>query len=334
MSSCQYKNAKENVNVHVRNSRVTIVSHPQFRMRREREPSRISYKMVTRISNRKRKESMKVYIQKYVPKSSKLKTMFCGYHRYHFLERYRSSKYMFFSKKCFIRLSLSLCIFRTRTLKHKNLPLFCMIAKGNFVCRKLRQLQIKTYHFSSRIISLSGDVESNPGPRNKYSKSVPFISLTNYICLLEFRLSQLGRTALDAEGGGDCFLGAVSHQLYGNPNNHFYVHSIGIQYLVNHPEQFLESNTGHSWQGYLERMSCQGTWADAIIIQAVANCLNLSIHIAELNPTFSPVTVVEAVNGTNALNIYIGHLAEFHCFHSRKRKNGDKRQQQTKNNCR
>jgi len=59
-------------------------------------------------------------------------------------------------------------------------------------------------------------------------------------------------------------------------------------------------------------MSCQWTWADAIIIQAVANCHNLSIHIAESNPTFSPVTVVEPVNVTNGLNIYIGHLNEFH----------------------
>ena len=93
--------------------------------------------------------------------------------------------------------------------------------------------------------------------------------------MLEFRLPQLGRTVLDVGGDGDCFFRAVTHQLYGNPNNHFYVHSVGIQYLVNHPEQYIESNNEHSWQGYLERMSCQGTWADAIIIQAVANCLNL-----------------------------------------------------------
>lgn len=52
------------------------------------------------------------------------------------------------------------------------------------------------------------------------------------------------------------------------------------------------------------------TWADAIIIQAVANCLNLLVHIAESNPTFSPVTVVGPLNITNALNIYIGHLDE------------------------
>jgi len=178
-----------------------------------------------------------------------------------------------------------------------------MIAESN-IFRKLRQLQMKTYHFLSRIISLSGDVESNPGPANEYCKSVPFIPPTNSVCLLKFRLSQLGRTALDVGGGGDCFFRAVSHQLYGNPNSHFYVRSVGIQYVVNHPEQFIESKTEHSWQGYLERMSCQGTWADAIIIQAVANCLNLSIHIAESNPTFSPVSVVEPVNVTNALNIY------------------------------
>ena len=101
---------------------------------------------------------------------------------------------------------------------------------------------------------------------------------------------------------------AVSHQLYGNPNNHFHVRSLGVQYLLHNPEQFIESNTDHSWQGYLNNMSCQGTWADAIIIQAVANCVNLSIHIAESNETFAPVTVVQPVIATRGCtNIYIGH---------------------------
>ena len=131
---------------------------------------------------KKAKMSVKLYIKKYVPKSSKLKAMLCGYYRYHFLERYtctcRSSKFMFFSKKCFIGQSLSLCIFRT---KHKKLPLFCVVAEGN-IFRKLRQLQMRTYHFASRVISLSGDVESNPGPGNEYCKSVPFISPTNPVC--------------------------------------------------------------------------------------------------------------------------------------------------------
>ena len=60
------------------------------------------------------------------------------------------------------------------------------------------------------------------------------------LSLSKFRLSQLSKTAVDAGGGGDCVFGAVSQQLYGNPKNDFYVHSDGIQYLVNHPEQFIE----------------------------------------------------------------------------------------------
>ena len=126
-----------------------------------------------------------------------------------------------------------------------------------------------------------------------------FYITTNSVSLLKFRLSQLSKTAVDAEGGGDCVFGAVSQQLYGNPKNHFYVNSDGIQYLVNHLEQFIE----YSWQGNLEKTLCQGTWADAIIIQAVANFLNLS-NIAESNPTFFPGTVVELVNVKNALKLY------------------------------
>ena len=58
----------------------------------------------------------------------------------------------------------------------------------------------------------------------------------------------------------------------------------------------------------LNNISCQGTWADAIIIS-----LNLSIHIAESNETFVPITVVQPVNMTRGCtNIYIGHVGEMH----------------------
>ena len=82
---------------------------------------------------------------------------------------------------------------------------------------------------------------------------------------------------------------------------------------VHNPKEFIESNIELSWQDDLQRMSNQGTWADAIIIQAVANCLNLSIHITESNPAFSPVTVVEPINVTpDSLRIYIGHVDKIH----------------------
>ena len=140
------------MNVH-RNSRVySSFSHPQFRMRCEREPSIISSKIVTRLSNGKRKKSMKLYIQKYVPKSSKLKTMLCEYHRRHFLEWCRSSKFMFLSKKCFIRQSLSFCIFRARTPKQKTCPCFAWLPKVTLSENwgssrwKLTIFQAESYH--------------------------------------------------------------------------------------------------------------------------------------------------------------------------------------------
>ena len=87
----------------------------------------------------------------------------------------------------------------------------------------------------------------------------------------------------------------------------------GVQYIVHNPDQFIESNIEHSWHDYLQRMSNQGTLADAIIIQAVANSLNLSIRITESNPALSPVSVVEPINvTTDSLRIYIGHVDEIH----------------------
>ena len=167
--------------------------------------------------------------------------------------------------------------------------------------------QVKTY-ISNRIISLSRDVETNPGPLDQSSNpEQPLHSVS----LLETTLSQLGRIPLDVGGGGDCFFRAVSHQLYGTPNNHYQVRSLGIHHLLHNPEKFIESNTGHSWQEYLNNMSCEGTWADAIIIQAVANCLSLRIHIAESLATFAPVTIVQSVTGECA-SIYIGHIGEAH----------------------
>ena len=61
----------------------------------------------------------------------------------------------------------------------------------------------------------SGDVELNPGPLQNVDNQTryPIDSLT----LLNFRLGQLRLIALDVGVPGDCFLRAISHQLYGNP---------------------------------------------------------------------------------------------------------------------
>jgi hypothetical protein len=60
-------------------------------------------------------------------------------------------------------------------------------------------------------------------------------------------------------------------------------------------------------------MSQQGTWADAVIVQAVSDALNITIHITESNRRFSPVTIISPVNPKNEpIRINIGHLDEIH----------------------
>ena len=41
--------------------------------------------------------------------------------------------------------------------------------------------------------------------------------------------------------------------------------------MRDNPERFIEINTENSRLRYLNNMSIQGTWADALIIQAVAD---------------------------------------------------------------
>ena len=65
-------------------------------------------------------------------------------------------------------------------------------------------------------------------------------------------------------------------------------------------------------------MSCQGTWADCIIIKAVADVFNLKIiHIIESHPDFAEIYLnfVEGVTATpveERCAIFIGYMYEFH----------------------
>ena len=60
-------------------------------------------------------------------------------------------------------------------------------------------------------------------------------------------------------------------------------------------------------------MSIQGTWADALIIQAVADALKVTIQIVESNQGFAPLTTVYPVQERNTLStITIGHIDECH----------------------
>ena len=84
----------------------------------------------------------------------------------------------------------------------------------------------------------------------------------------------------------------VSHQLYGEPSYHMNIRSVGVQYMRNNSERFIESNTENSWARYLANMSQQGTRADALVIQAVADALHLTVNITESNQGLASHTVI------------------------------------------
>ena len=83
--------------------------------------------------------------------------------------------------------------------------------------------------------------------------------------------------------------------------------------MRNNPDQFIEIITEHSWLEYLTNMSRDGTWADHLIVQAVANALNLNIHMAESDPNFSEHTHINPLNMHNTpVDIFIAHVGEVH----------------------
>ena len=91
------------------------------------------------------------------------------------------------------------------------------------------------------------------------------------------------------------------------------IRTAGVQFMRDNPERFIESNTKNSWLRYLNNMSIQGTWADALIIQTVADVLKVTMQIVESNQGFAPLTTVYPVQERNTSStITIGHIDECH----------------------
>ena len=79
-----------------------------------------------------------------------------------------------------------------------------------------------------------GDIEENPRVLYQCYSNNDFVTnavlgVRNSGVLLKTRLREFNRIVVDVGGGSDCFIRAVSHQLYGNPNNHFHVQSLGLR---------------------------------------------------------------------------------------------------------
>ena len=53
----------------------------------------------------------------------------------------------------------------------------------------------------------------------------------------------------------------------GESSHHVEIRAIGLGYLTDNPERFIEKVVDMTWLQYLSDMSIQGTWTDNIKIQ-------------------------------------------------------------------
>ena len=110
--------------------------------------------------------------------------------------------------------------------------------------------------------------------------------------LLNLRLRQLGSRPVDVGGEGDCFFPSSFSSVIWYLNHHLLIRQVGVRYLSNNPERCIESNTVNSWNEYINNMSMQGTWCDALFVQAVADCQNVAIDIIESRENFAGETLI------------------------------------------
>ena len=174
------------------------------------------------------------------------------------------------------------------------------------------KLNVEQFCVVKRKLLLSGDIELNPGPQQCRNSAIKECSLGSSWALLTERLCELGLCPLDVGGGGDCFFRSISHQMFGIPDYHTLIRSTAVEYMRSHPEQFIESNTENSWIEYLNNMSRQGTWADALIIQSTADSFRVRICIIESHSNFAHTTTIDPVTCQTETSLSVGHIDEFH----------------------
>ena len=269
---------------------------------RDRAPSRLPLKRIILAMRRRKNTSfLKHYFVRTAPRSSILNKIASNFKQCCF--QYVQIQHIFMNSFGYFKPCVNLVPKNMYTAKQS----LCNMLNSQNIAGNFANEQ---YHISQRALMLSGDIEINPGPVQNNS---PTRLSSNVV--LQQRLRRFQLRPFDVGGDGDCFFRAVSHQLYADPEQHFEVRAAGIAYMRDNPERFIESNTEISWLEYLNNMSMQGTWGDAMIIQAVADQLKLKITIAhaETHEGFREYSIIQPVSSTQQLtHVYLGHIDEYH----------------------
>jgi hypothetical protein len=90
----------------------------------------------------------------------------------------------------------------------------------------------------------------------------------------------------DVAADGNCFFHALSLQ---TGLTHTELRASAVEYINIHPEQFQGFDNGDHDE-YIARMSQNGEWADNLVIQALANHLEMNINIHNLVGNMTQIT--------------------------------------------
>ena len=85
------------------------------------------------------------------------------------------------------------------------------------------------------------------------------------------QLVDLGRIIVSVVADGNCFFGAVAHQIEGDEKEHSRYREMVVEYIMQHREDFepfIENNV--NFEEYCESMKKSGTWAGHMEIQAAS----------------------------------------------------------------
>ena len=174
---------------------------------REREPSQIKMKTIINLLKKKKsRDKFKKMVLKYVPVSSIL---------------YKVATYF------------------------NHWKMKCIRKENSFYSSHFYAFKVKgeRYSVAKCKVSLSGDVELNPGPM--FGNTFETISFTNQNFVLRYRKLRHGLQPLDVGGEGDCLFKLISHQLYGDSNHHAEIRATAVRFLSDNPDRSIRKCSRH-----------------------------------------------------------------------------------------
>ena len=118
----------------------------------------------------------------------------------------------------------------------------------------------------------------------------PAAPSTTLTYMESFLLSQ-GRCVHNVLPDGNCMFRALSHQLYGNDKHHIEVRKLLKEAIVsNHtvyqPYWIEDMPWGKvTFTEHLERLGIVGNWGTQVELQAISDCLNVTVFVCSANPS-------------------------------------------------